>query len=91
MDFKNYLIEEEKKVEKLVVCFVKDVDEKEVYTVLSSKAAVNNVLEQNKERYSFLAPSEAIKLVSKGYSPKLFDFAGLKKHVESELKSAEEK
>lgn len=84
MDFRDYLIEEEKKVEKLAVCFIKDVHEKEVYTVLAPKASAEVVIKNHPNRYGFLAPSEAVKLVSKGHTPKLFDMPALKKHVERE-------
>lgn len=88
MDFRDYLIEEEKKVEKLTVCFIKDVHEKEVYTVLASKSAAEAVIDHEPNRYGFLAPSEAVKLVSKGHTPKLFDMVGFKKHVERETEEA---
>ena len=84
MDFKDYLNEEEKKVEKLAVCFIKDVHVKEVYTVLSSKSSAEAVIKDHPNRYGFLAPSEGVKLVSKGWNPKLFDLSGLTKHVKRE-------
>lgn len=84
MDFKDYLIEEEKKIEKLAVCFIKDAVEKEVYTVLVSKSSAETIIKDYPNRYSFLAPSEGVKLVSKGFTPKLFDLSGLMKHVKRE-------
>jgi len=84
MDFRDYLIEEEKKVEKLAICFVKDVHEKEVYTVLTAKSQAESVIKDHPNRYSFLAPSEGVKLVSKGFTPKLFDLSGFSKHVKRE-------
>ncbi len=89
MDFKKYLIEEEKKIEKMFVCFVKDSIEEEVYTILSNKTPVSLIIDKNLDRYSFLAGSEALKLVSKGFEPKLFDLSMLKKHIDNETKKQE--
>jgi hypothetical protein len=85
MDFKDYLIEEEKKVEKFVVTFVHDADEKEVYTVLASKKDVNDVIAKWPDRYKFLAAGEGVKLCNKGCTAKLYDLNGLRKHVMSEV------
>ena len=90
MDFKDYLIEEEKKQQKFVVTFLKDTEENEVYTVLAPKVDCDAVVTGH-DRWAFIASSEAIKLASKGFSAKLFDLNNLKKHVAKELDDDEKK
>jgi len=89
MDFKDYLIEEEKKVDKVAICFIKDANENEVYTVLASKEKASGIVADHK-RYSFIAGSEGVKLVNaKGFTPMLFDLGALKKHVDKETAEAQ--
>jgi hypothetical protein len=89
MDFKDFLTEEEKKVEKLAVCFIKDTEAKEVYTVLAPKSQCESVV-GDFDRYDFIAGSEGVKLTSKGYKAALFDLSRLKKHVFSETSKPKE-
>lgn len=89
MDFKEFLTEEEKKVEKLAVCFIKDTEEKEVYTVLAPKSQCEPVISEH-DRYNFIAGSEGVKLAAKGYTAKLFDLSHLRKHVVSETAKPKE-
>jgi hypothetical protein len=84
MDFRDFLSEEEKKVEKLSMCFIKDLTEKEVYVVTAAKGIAEPIVNEN-ERYVFIAQSEALKLTAKGWSTMLFDLNRLKKHVAKEL------
>lgn len=90
MDFRDYLIEEEKKQQKFVITFLKDTEENEVYTVLATKVDCEPVVTGH-DRYVFIAASEAIKLASKGSTAKLFDMNNFKKHVAKELDDDEKK
>jgi exopolysaccharide biosynthesis predicted pyruvyltransferase EpsI len=90
MDFKDYLVEEEKQLSTttpLIVIFVKDGNNNELYSVVNvTKEQVESIISEY-DYYSILSLKQALKFAnSEKIRVKLFDLKLLKKHVESENK-----